>query len=135
MKKYLIFIVVVLAVLFFSGCCNPISPILKLLFEEQQGNLRVLYGRNATDYIYDKGFYQYLKDNYPPYYLEYYFPDGDPLEPFLHTPQAEAVHLQPGDIVNYEINIKSNSGHQYKYKDVSVPYGKYGTRTAVLIPC
>lgn len=54
MKKYLIIIVVVLAVLFFTGCCNPINPILKLLFEEQQGKLRVLYGRNVTDYIYDE---------------------------------------------------------------------------------
>ena len=51
MKKYLIVTVALLAVVFLSGCCNPI---LKLLFEEQQGNLRVLYGRNATDYIYDK---------------------------------------------------------------------------------
>ena len=51
MKKYLFVMIGLMAVVFLSGCCNPI---LKLLFEEQQGNLRVLYGRNATDYIYDE---------------------------------------------------------------------------------
>ena len=54
MKKYLIVIVVIFAVLFFEGCCNPISPISKLLFEEQQGKLRVSYTKHCTDYIYDK---------------------------------------------------------------------------------
>ena len=48
MKKYLFVMIGLMAVVFLSGCCNPI---LKLLFEEQQGNLRVLYGRNATDYF------------------------------------------------------------------------------------
>ena len=51
MKKRII-IMAVAIVLILSGC-NPIGMFLQSVFESQDGDLRILYGRNGADYIYD----------------------------------------------------------------------------------
>ena len=51
MKKRII-IMAVAIVLILSGC-NPIGLFLSAVFESQDGDLRILYGRNGADYIYD----------------------------------------------------------------------------------
>ena len=51
MKKRII-IMAVAIVLILSGC-KPIGMFLQSVFESQDGDLRILYGRNGADYIYD----------------------------------------------------------------------------------
>ena len=51
MKKRII-IMAVAIVLILSGC-NPIGLFLSAVFESQDGDLRILYGRKGAEYIYD----------------------------------------------------------------------------------
>ena len=71
-----------------------------------------------AEYMVDSADYLYVKENYPGW-LDYIFPNGNPFAPTLKTAQAQATDLKPGDTVNYEISIVSESGHTYTYKSGS----------------
>ncbi len=77
------------------------------------------YVKKYASFMVDTADYYFVKTYYPPYYLEYFFPDGNPLAPSLGTEQANANHFLPGDTVKYSVKIESESGHTYKYKEGS----------------
>ena len=88
--------------------------------EEQGMDTEDPYVRRYADYMVNSADYAFVRDNYPSYYLDYYFPNGNPFAPSLGTAQADAVNLLPGDTVQVDITIESESGHTYCYKDGSL---------------
>ena len=91
-----------------------------LAFLEKQGlDTSDEYVQKYADYMVDSADYIFVRDNLPSYYLNWYFPNGNPLSPVLNNDQAKATTVEPGDTVKFSVKIESESGHIYSYKDGS----------------
>jgi len=91
-----------------------------LAYLEEQGlDTSDAYVQKYADYMVDSADYAFVRDNYSPYVLNMYYPNGNPFAPVLNNDQAKATSMMPGDVVNFGVMIESESGHTYTYKNGS----------------